>query len=126
MTLWLRILLIVVSVLTFSYIIVNIRKSKVKLEALIFWIIFGLMLVLISIFPQIANFASSLAGFYAPINFVLTSMIFLLLYKVFTLTMHISTLQQKLEELVQYIALKEAQEKSDKEKTNDSGDKTNE
>ncbi|MBO7421572.1 MAG: DUF2304 family protein, partial [Spirochaetaceae bacterium] len=47
MTLLLRALLIIISVLTFAYIIVNIRKSKVKLESLIFWIIFGLMLILL-------------------------------------------------------------------------------
>ena len=110
MTLVLRILLIIISVLTFAYIIVNIRKSKVKLESLIFWIIFGLMLILLSIVPQIAIFASTLAGFYAPINFILVSIIFLLIYKVFTLTMQLSQVQQKLEELVRYIAIKEAEE----------------
>ena len=117
MTLVLRVLLIIISVLTFAYIIVNIRKSKVKLESLIFWIIFGLMLIVLSIFPKIAWFASSLAGFYAPINFILVSIIFLLIYKVFTLTMHLSQIQQKLEDLVRHIALKEAEEnKAEKQK----------
>lgn len=120
MTSLLRILLITISVLTFAYIIVNIRKSKVKLESLIFWIIFGLMLILLSVFPKIAMFASTLSGFYAPINFILVSIIFLLIYKVFTLTMQLSQVQQKLEELVRHIALKEAEkeiaEKQDKNK----------
>ena len=117
MTLVLRVLLITISVMTFAYIIVNIRKSKVKLESLIFWIIFGLMLVVLSVFPKIAMFASSLAGFYAPINFILVSIIFLLIYKVFTLTMHLSQIQQKLEDLVRHIALKEAEEnKAEKQK----------
>ena len=123
MTLLLRALLIIISVLTFAYIIVNIRKSKVKLESLIFWIIFGLMLILLSVVPQIAMFASSLAGFYAPINFILVSIIFLLIYKVFTLTMHLSQIQQKLEDLVRYIALKEAEdnkaEKQNKDEPNE-------
>ena len=117
MTSVLQILLIIISVMTFAYIIVNIRKSKVKLESLIFWIIFGLMLVVLSVFPKIAMFASSLAGFYAPINFILVSIIFLLIYKVFTLTMHLSQIQQKLEDLVRYIALKETEEnKAEKQK----------
>ena len=123
MTLVLRILLIIISVLTFAYIIVNIRKSKVKLESLIFWIIFGLMLILLSVVPQIAIFVSNLAGFYAPINFILVTIIFLLIYKVFTLTMQLSQIQQKLEELVRYIAIKEAEENKpenqDKEKADD-------
>lgn len=119
MTSLLRILLITISVLTFAYIIVNIRKSKVKLESLIFWIIFGLMLILLSVFPKIAMFASTLSGFYAPINFILVSIIFLLIYKVFTLTMQLSQVQQKLEELVRHIALKEAEkEKAEKQDKN--------
>lgn len=119
MTSLLRILLVTISVLTFAYIIVNIRKSKVKLESLIFWIIFGLMLILLSIFPKIAMFASTLSGFYAPINFILVSIIFLLIYKVFTLTMQLSQVQQKLEELVRHIALKEAEkEKTEKQDKN--------
>ena len=119
MTSLLRILLITISVLTFAYIIVNIRKSKVKLESLIFWIIFGLMLILLSVFPKIAMFASTLSGFYAPINFILVSIIFLLIYKVFTLTMQLSQVQQKLEELVRHIALKEAEkEKTEKQDKN--------
>lgn len=119
MTSLLRILLVIISVLTFAYIIVNIRKSKVKLESLIFWIIFGLMLILLSVFPKIAMFASTLSGFYAPINFILVSIIFLLIYKVFTLTMQLSQVQQKLEELVRHIALKEAEkEKTDKQDKN--------
>lgn len=119
MTSLLRILLITISVLTFAYIIVNIRKSKVKLESLIFWIIFGLMLILLSVFPKIAMFASTLSGFYAPINFILVSIIFLLIYKVFTLTMQLSQVQQKLEELVRHIALKEAgKEKTEKQDKN--------
>ncbi len=119
MTSLLRILLVIISVLTFAYIIVNIRKSKVKLESLIFWIIFGLMLILLSVFPKIAMFASTLSGFYAPINFILVSIIFLLIYKVFTLTMQLSQVQQKLEELVRHIALKEAEkEKAEKQDNN--------
>ncbi|NLK45989.1 MAG: DUF2304 domain-containing protein [Treponema sp.] len=118
MTSWLRILLVIMSIFTFTYIIANIRKSKVKLESLVFWIVFGLMLVLLSIFPQIANFAASLSGFYAPINFILVTIIFLLIYKVFTLTMHLSQVQQKLEELIQHIALKEIKDDYLKSKEN--------
>lgn len=107
MTTVLRIILILASLMTFSYIIMNIRKAKVRLDAVFFWILFGILLILISIFPEIAIIGSRLVGFYAPINFILVTIIFLLLYKVFTLTMRVSTLQQKMEDLVQKLALKE-------------------
>lgn len=107
MTNLLRILLIVISTLTFVYIIFNIRKAKVKIDALFFWILFGLFLIILSVFPQLANIGTMLTGFYAPVNFVIITIIFLLIYKVFTLSIKLSKLQSKLDELVQKLALKD-------------------
>ncbi len=107
MTTVLRVILILASLITFSYIILNIRKSKVRLDAVFFWILFGILLILLSVFPEILIVGSQLVGFYAPINFLFVAIIFLLLYKVFTLTMRLSAIQQKLEDLVQKLALKE-------------------
>lgn len=107
MTNLLRILLIVISSLTFVYIIFNIRKAKVKIDALFFWILFGLFLIILSVFPQLANIGTMLTGFYAPVNFVIITIIFLLIYKVFTMSIKLSKLQSKLDELIQKIALKD-------------------
>ena len=110
MTNLLRILLIIISTLTFIYIIFNIRKAKVKIDALFFWILFGLFLIVLSIFPQLANLGTMLTGFYAPVNFVIITVIFLLIYKVFTMSIKLSKMQSKLDELVQKLALKEYEE----------------
>ena len=107
MTNLLRILLIIVSIFTFIYIIFNIRKAKVKIDALFFWILFGLFLIILSVFPQVANIGTMLTGFYAPVNFVIITIIFLLIYKVFTLSIKLSKMQSKLDELVQKLALKD-------------------
>lgn len=115
MTPLLRILLIIISFITFLYIIINIRKARVKLDAVFFWILFGLMLFILSIFPQIAVWGTNITGFYAPINFILTTIIFLILYKLFTLTLRMSQMQQKIEELTQKLALKEYDEKHNQE-----------
>ena len=110
MTNLLRILLIIISTLTFIYIIFNIRKAKVKIDALFFWILFGLFLIVLSIFPQLANLGTMLTGFYAPVNFVIITLIFLLIYKVFTMSIKLSKMQSRLDELVQKLALKEYEE----------------
>lgn len=122
MTPLLRIVLIAVSVLFFCYIIVSIRKSKVKIDALFFWILFGLFLVLLSVFPKIAEIGTALTGFYAPVNFVLITIIFLLLYKLFSLSLKVSQLQSKLDSLVQHLALKEFDEEQNP-RTNADSDK---
>lgn len=105
MTTLLRIMLITISIITFIYIVINIRKARVKLTALFFWLLFGMFLIFLSVFPQIAEIGTKITGFYAPINFILVLIIFLVLYKLFSLTLHLSQLQQKVEELTQRLAL---------------------
>lgn len=115
MTPTLRILLVIATLLTFAYIITNIRKARVKIDALFFWILFGLFLVVLSIFPQIADLGTFLTGIYAPINFIVITMIFLVLYKLFTLTLQVSKLQSKIEELTQKLAIIEFNKQTESE-----------
>lgn len=70
MTVTLRIALILVSVGTLFLIMRKIRQSKVQIENAIFWIILALVLVVLSIFPSVADFASRLVGIYATTNFL--------------------------------------------------------
>ena len=86
MTIVLRITLIVVSLLTLIFIAKKIRSSKVKLEDLIFWIRFAILIFIFSLFPQIFYALSNLVGTYVPVNFVFLFFIFILLVQNFNLT----------------------------------------
>lgn len=105
MTMTLRAALILVSVGTMFLMMRKIRQSKVQIENAIFWIILALVLVIISIFPSVADFASQLVGIYATTNFLFVSAIFILIVKIFYMTIHISQLETKIKELAQQIAL---------------------
>lgn len=107
MTLALRIVLIIFSILTAVFVFRKIRKSQMQIADSLFWIIFCSMLILLSIFPQIANYACNWVGVMAPVNFVFLAIIFLLLLKVFLMSVKISVLENKLQNLVQEYALKE-------------------
>lgn len=111
MTGMLRIWLIVASVLTMFGIMHKIRRSKVRIEDSIYWVLFSIILILFSIFPQIAYWLSDLVGTYSPSNFIFMLVIFLLLMKIFSMTIRISQLETKLQELVQKIALDEVKSK---------------
>ena len=121
MTMMLRICLIAASFLTTAMVMHRIRKSKVQIEDSIFWVLFSLVLILFSLFPGVAYWLSDLVGTQAPSNFIFMLVIFLLLVKVFSMTMRISQLEAKLRELVQRIALDEME--SGKEQTNDTDKK---
>lgn len=107
MTMTLRIALILVSVATFVLMMRKIRQSKVQIESAIFWIILALVLVVFSIFPGVADLVSRLLGIYATTNFLFLFAIFVLIVKVFYMTIHISQLETRVKELVQQMALDE-------------------
>ncbi|MCI8659913.1 MAG: DUF2304 domain-containing protein [Lachnospiraceae bacterium] len=107
MTITLRILLILVSVATFLQMMRKIRQSKIQIESAIFWIVLSLVLVVFSVFPSIADLAAHCLGIYSTANFLFLFAIFLLIVKVFHMTIHISQLETKIKDLVQQMALDE-------------------
>ena len=117
MTIMLRFSLIAASVLTTAMIMHKIRKSKAQIEDSIFWVLFSLVLILFSVFPKVAYWMSDLVGTYSPSNFIFTLVIFLLLVKVFSMSVRISQLEAKLRELVQRIALDEMESGKEVQRT---------
>ena len=70
MSIMLRIVLLIVSILTMVYIISRIRKSKMKIETSLFWIFFSLLCVIFAAFPNIAGFFSKVIGINSQVNFL--------------------------------------------------------
>ena len=101
----LRIILILSAILLFLYMIKKIRQAKMKIEHTIFWLIFSAILIVIGIFPQIAYILSEWMGFQSPVNFVFLMIIFILIVKNFLATLQISHLENKLDSLVQRVAI---------------------
>lgn len=107
MTMTLRIMLVLVSFMTFYLMIRKVRQAKMQIESAIFWIVLALVLVVFSIFPAVADYTARLLGIYSTANFLFLFAIFLLMVKVFYMTIHISQLETKVKELVQQMALEE-------------------
>lgn len=103
----LRILLLLGSICTILFMMMRIRRSKVLIKDSIFWIIFSLVLLILSIFPELTAVASRLLGIQSPINFVYLFIIFVLLIKIFSSSMEISQLNARLQQLAHRTALNE-------------------
>lgn len=101
----LRILLFLGSVVVFTIISLCIRKRRIQLKDGIFWVAFGFLLILVSVFPMLAVWASSILGIQSPSNCVFLILIFLLGCHQFFLTIRISRLEIKNNQLVQNIAI---------------------
>lgn len=100
-----RIILTISCILTFLYTLRKIRKSQMKIDDSLYWIIISSDLVIISLFPSLSDFFANLFGIGATVNFIFLIMIFLLLIKVFSLSIKLSQTEERLKKLVQYLAI---------------------
>lgn len=111
MTIVFRIILIVVSLGTLFGIVKKIRNSKVQIESSLFWIGFSVILLVLSIFPKIAEFIAELLGIYSTVNFIFLFVIFVLLIHQFYNSIKISQIENKVKELTQEIAVRDLRKK---------------
>lgn len=113
----LRMVLFIASVITALFVFRKIRKSQFFIEDTLFWILFCILLLVLSIFPGISFFFADLLGFQAPVNFIFVIFIFLLVTKVFLLSVKLSKTETKLNELIQKISVQSKEKNDDKNKT---------
>jgi hypothetical protein len=114
MNVLLRILLFLFAMGSLFFILKKVRNSLVQIENAVFWILFMLWLVIISIFPGIVIYISGLIGIESPANFVYLCIIFLLLIRVFNLSLQLSKFQYQIQQLTQIIALEKSQQNMEK------------
>ena len=119
MPLMLRILLIVSTIWTSSYILRGIRKSQLSIQDSIFWIVFSLVVFLLAVFPQIAIGMTQMLGFVSPANFIFLVFIFTLYIKLFATSRKISVLENKIKKLSYELALKNLEDREKAAKTPD-------
>lgn len=106
MSITLRTLLLVAALITAAWILRKISKLKVKMQDAIFWIVFAGVLCILAIFPEICYLMTSALGMMSPANLIFLVVIFLLMEKVFTLSIIVSQLEDKIETLSAELALR--------------------
>lgn len=101
----LQIVLIVASLVTFIYVIGKIKKHQLNIEDSIIWIIWSIVLLVLSIFPGLSHAISNFLGFESTSNFILSGFVFLLYILVFFQNIRISELKEKNKKLVQRLSI---------------------
>ena len=115
MTITLRIVLIICSILAFILCVRKIKKSELTIENSVIWLLGSILLILMSISSDAVTWVSKLLGFEAPVNFVWMVAIGFLLIETFLDSIRISNLNEKVKNLNHYIALKENEQKQKEE-----------
>ena len=101
----LRIILVIVCILVCAFTLRKIKKAQMQIEDSLFWIVMSFALVILSIFPGIAEMLSKVLGIESTVNCVFLIMIFIMFLKIFMLSIKISQLEEKLKNLVQRLAI---------------------
>jgi len=109
-----RLLLFIVSTCALLFTLRKIRKAQVQIDNAVFWILFMLALVVVSVYPRIIIILSNWIGIESPANFVFLCIIFLLLFKVFHLSLYISKQQYQIQQLAQIVALERLNKSSNR------------
>lgn len=115
----LQLCLIFASIAVYLFVIYKVRKSNVRIDDMIIWIIGSVILLILSIFPVISDYLSEMIGFRTAANFIFTSILGFLLLMIFTLSVKLSQQHEKIKELTHKIAILERElsvEKSNIEK----------
>lgn len=112
MSVILRAILCIASLLTCVYIARKLRKSQIQVMDTVFWLGLSILLIILSIFPETASYLSIIIGFQAPVNFIFLLMIFLLLARCFLLSIRVSQMEDRLRTLVEELAIQEANKRN--------------
>ena len=110
MTLTLRVVLVLVSLMTLLFVMRKVRSSKIRLEDSMAWILFSGALFVLSVFPGIFDFL------------VFLFFIFVLLILCFSLNMKVSQMDTKIKELTQLLAIEKFERYSNDLLKGDEGD----
>ena len=111
MGLGLQYFFIVASIITFVFVIKKIQKHGLDIADAITWILWALLLLVISIFPQIPTWISNTLGFMSPSNFIFCLFIFFLYIMVFNQNAQISKLKEKQKDLIQKLSIEKYESK---------------
>ena len=102
----LRVMLLIAAVFSAWWILLKIRKCKVKMEDAIFWVCFAVILLVMGICPEFTYWLTGVFQMQSPANLIFLVIIFLLIEKVFTLSIITSQLEDKVTVLSAEVALR--------------------
>ena len=101
----LRIILLISAIIVALFLLRSVKRSKMRIEDTLFWVILAVVVLVLGIFPQIVTFFAGLFGIASEQNFVFLFFLFVLFANGYFTSRSNSEQETKLKELTQQIAL---------------------
>ncbi len=106
MTVALRVILLIGSILMMRYVVKSIVRSRIQMKDAFIWLLISCLILLFGIVPQIPIALAGLLGIESPTNMVFLIFIAVLLLIVFNLSNRISILEDKCITLADELAIR--------------------
>lgn len=100
----LRIVLLIAVCVYFFSIFYFLRKKSLALKYTLLWLFWGLMMLMVLIFPRLLEVMISWFGIYSPVNGIFAVVLFGVLVILISLTSIVSKQSEKIRTLIQYNA----------------------
>lgn len=107
MSLILRVLLIIMALFTSAYTIRKIRKAQMKIGYAMYWFLMVFLVLILGLFPGIAIWVAKVIGIESPVNLVYLVILFLVIVKLFAVSLKQSQLENEITILTEEIAIRE-------------------
>lgn len=121
MSLPLRIILIVISLLFVSLVFYTVNRKHMQLSDSLVWLLVSFLMIVLAFFPRIGIWLSRLVGIETPVNFIYLVGIVVLLVLVFHLTVQHSKVKQQVIAIIQEISIENyLRDRAERESADDS------
>lgn len=100
-----QITLFIGTVVTMLFIIVSVIKTKMNMKYAIVWVLWGIVMLILSVYPKIIDNISILLGIAVPVNTVFLIFIFLLYLMSFYLFSKVSNLSTEIKNLTYQLSV---------------------
>ena len=105
-----QIIAIIFAIFALTKVILRLRKKKLTINEFIFWASIWIILIILSIFPDISHNIASFFGFGRGLDFFMVTSILLILYLIFRIFIKLEELDSRITRLARNIALRESKE----------------
>ncbi len=96
----------------FIVIVYLLKQNSLMLKYTLLWLLFGIIMLFMVIFPRSLIFISNLIGIYEPMNALFATCFFCLILIIMSLTSIVSRLRERNKKLAQNVALLEERVRS--------------
>ena len=113
MTLNLKILSILFSLIIIFIVLYFVRKNKIIVKYSFIWLFSGSFLLILILFPRILNFLTNLIGIQVASNMIFSLILALLIFITISLTIIVSSQTKKIRLLIQELSMLKSEIKKD-------------